>query len=812
MGGFMFKKILSLLLISFLLVSAGTFTKTYKFNRAPVVKEGYVYLEGCRPSMQGFAPAVAARGCKIGLAPGLQAKNVTVAYKNLVQVAGDFYIKPTVPAFKSTGRTLNLNSENIYKDAAARELLARYYEKDALYPGVQESYPAVTQFKYGVGVAIFTVYPVQYNPVRGELFYYKEVTVSVETEAVDPAREVAGYVMTPFHRSMLQFTIDNPEMLADLELTPMDENDYEVLLITYSSIQTAWNEYIALNKRRGLRTKLALITDVLQTSGPTDQDKIRNYIKNEYTNSKIIFATLGGDVNRIRHRELYSESYDHNQTPDRFMQKYSGADMYYGTLDGNWNNDGDNKYGEVGEEDMLWEVYVARMPADNNSHVSAMVGKTKHYVETPQAAQVTNVLMAGEFLWDDYGKSIWGIDNMEYYVGHKNAYGWETYGWPEPPFNISRISDKETGAANGWNSSDLRAKLLSTKPTWIDHDGHANSTYCMAMGSSSIPGCFTNTGSTQNYFVLVSGGCNPGQFSVSDCWMETILFLNERGAVANISNWDSGIGDDDDNNSPSGVPTRHGHDAMFNPAKRVPFLEAAHAVGKEALIDVSLDPNAINIAPYYGLMRYTSYNTNTLGDPALNVWTGPVKTLTQPFPHTASGSAFTMTTPPYTCILLANPTTDDIITAQITGYQYSGGANFVVGDSTCSITDAGYTAFAASNNKVKAYIKAPNYLPAVFEIDITSAISNTIADEIYQFSVKPVKGKLLVNFALPVDEHVNVSLFNSKGVLVKTLVNGYQKAGNHHVDMSSSDVSNGIYYCKVKTKNAQNVKSFVITK
>jgi hypothetical protein len=172
-----------------------------------------------------------------------------------------------------------------------------------------------------------------------------------------------------------------------------------------------------------------------------------------------------------------------------------------------------------------------------------------------------------------------------------------------------------------------------------------------------------------------------------------------------------------------------------------------------------------------------------------------------------------MQTPPYTCVALANPTTDEIITAQITGYKYAGGANFVLADSACSITDAAYKTFAASNNKVKVYVKAPNYLPGAFEITIATDISNVIANKIHQFSVKPVNGKVVVNFALPVNEHVNVSVYNSKGVLVKTLFNRVNTVdGLQIVKLDNSELSSGVYYCKLKTRYAQNVASFYIMK
>jgi hypothetical protein len=809
----MFKKFLSLLLIGFLLVSAETVTKAYKFNNL-TFKDGYTYLAGCRPSDQGFAPAVSVKASKIMLKPGQQAKKVTVKYGKLVQVPGDFFVKPTIPAYKSDGKPASLSDESIYKDATARALLAQHYEKDALFPGVKETYLFTTQYKCGVPVTITIVHPVQYNPVRGELFYYEDITVAVETEPVDPAKEIAAYVMTPFHRSILQQTVDNTEAIADLELTPRDVDDYEVLVITNPNIQSTFNEYVALNKRRGLRTKVALITDVLQTSGTTDQDKVRNYIKNEFTNHKILFVVLGGDVNVIKVQELYSEAYDHNQTPDRFRQVYSGADIYYATLDGNWNNDGDNKFGEVGEEDLFFEVYVSRMPADNTTDLTNILNKTKHYAETPKRDQVKNVLMAGEFAWDDYGYTVWGADNIALYVGYVDRFGWQTYGWTDD-FNLEWITDKETGAENGWDGADLRAKLLSHKPVWIDHQGHGNSSYCFSIGNSQIPGIFSNTGTNQNYFITYSGGCNIQMFSVSDCFMEEMI-NQPNGAVVVMGNWDSGIGDDDGNNHPSCVPIRHMHDAIFNPARRVHFIEATHAGGKESVIDLATNPNAINIAPYYGLMRYCCYNTNGFGDPALSVWTDTPKDVTATtFNVTGDGNQFTISNvPPYTCVGLADITTDEIFSAQITGYKYNADVSFVVGDSACLINDAAYKTYAAANNKVKVYIKATNYIPGSFEFTLSTDINNYNNSGIVKnYTVQSLRGNTVVNFTLTNNETVNVSLFNVKGALVKTLMNSKVSAGAaQQVSVSNSELSSGLYYCKISTNSSQSVKSVVVAK
>ncbi len=810
----MLKKIILLLVALSSVAFADRVTKTYTFD-TPVIKNGYTYVKGCRPSLQGFAPAVSVLTSRLLLPVGTQAKSVTVTYGDLVEVAGDHFIKPTVPAYGSKGSSLSLENETIYQDATARKLLAQYYEKDALFPGTIQSPSVHTGLKNGHPIAMTLVNPVQYNPVRRKIYYYKTLTLSVETEQLDPARKAAARVLTPFTRSLLQFTVDNPEALADQKLTPKDKDDYDVLLITHSTVQNSWNDYIAFNKRRGFKTKLVNVSDALAVNGKNNADKIRNFIKEEYNKHKVVFVVLGGDVNHIAHREFYCEAYDHNHTPDRFQRKYSGSDLYFGTLDGTWNNNNNGKYGEPGEEDIFWEVYVSRIPVDNTSHLSNISAKTLHYSETPKRDQVNNLLMAGQFLWDDYGVTVWGADNLEQFRNYKDEFGWKTYGFPTPKFKVTWLTDKSTGAAHGWDGSDLRAKILSSKPTFIHHDGHGNTTFCYAMGSRDISRNFPNKGEDQNYFVSLSGACNPGQFKVSDCFMETLLNL-KTGAVGLISNWDSGFADDNGTNAPGGVPYRFFGDAIFNPKKRVHFLEAMHALSKEALADAIVDPDAINKEPYYGLLRYSSYNTNLLGDPALSLWTDTPKDITKnTFSISADKTKFSMKTPPYTSVALANPANDEIITTQLTGYKYNANVSFVVGDSTCEISDDLYKAFAVNNSKVKVFVKAHNYIAGSFEVDIVSTANKdkTPLDMISALSIHNLNGSSSVSFMLKRKNRVALSLYTAKGVLVSTVIDKELQSGKEHViNLNTNTLSCGLYYCKIAIDNTQMIKPIVVAK
>jgi len=80
-----------------------------------------------------------------------------------------------------------------------------------------------------------------------------------------------------------------------------------------------------------------------------------------------------------------------------------------------------------------------------------------------------------------------------------------------------------------------------------------------------------------------------------------------------------------------------------------------------------------------------------------------------------------------------------------------------------------------------------------------------------QFAVQqnypnPFNAKTLINFDLPVQSDVTISIYNIAGQLVET-INGNYEAGHQQVTWNASDVASGVYFAKVATgDNAQTVK------
>jgi len=86
---------------------------------------------------------------------------------------------------------------------------------------------------------------------------------------------------------------------------------------------------------------------------------MRNYIISEYQAHGIEYVLLGGDDELVPHRGFYCIVYSSSTYEDSDIP----ADLYYSALDGSWNDDGDGYWGEIGEDDLLPDISVARFPA-----------------------------------------------------------------------------------------------------------------------------------------------------------------------------------------------------------------------------------------------------------------------------------------------------------------------------------------------------------------------------------------------------------------------------------------------------------------
>lgn len=69
-----------------------------------------------------------------------------------------------------------------------------------------------------------------------------------------------------------------------------------------------------------------------------------------------------------------------------------------------------------------------------------------------------------------------------------------------------------------------------------------------------------------------------------------------------------------------------------------------------------------------------------------------------------------------------------------------------------------------------------------------------------------------IQYSLPNDQFVKLSVFNIKGEVVSELVNGNVIAGIHRVDFYGNDLVSGQYFYKIETKGFSKIRKMLLIK
>ncbi|MEA3557913.1 MAG: C25 family cysteine peptidase [Candidatus Thermoplasmatota archaeon] len=136
----------------------------------------------------------------------------------------------------------------------------------------------------------------------------------------------------------------------------------------------------------GLPSRIYTIESITANySGVDRSQKVHNFLRDlhaHYPSFKWLFIV--GDSEHLMPRDLWHYAQDRGQP---FGNNYT-TDVYFAGLDSDWNNDGDDRFGEFLwdgnlEADLDWDVYVGRLPASNEEHVQNYVNKLLRYEKDP---------------------------------------------------------------------------------------------------------------------------------------------------------------------------------------------------------------------------------------------------------------------------------------------------------------------------------------------------------------------------------------------------------------------------------------------
>lgn len=592
------KIFLSVVALTFVLaLHAESIKQNYQF-KTPAIKTtaGYqqISFDGLLLNGKTGEPMLPYQSVALLVPPGHTATSIKLDFGEEEFLEGNYLIYPM-----QYSQPVSKGGSGIF---AFKEAV---YQKNAIYPEQAEG-AFSTHFMNGFGIVMTTFTPVRYNPYKGEISYFKNVTITIETKPDTKAAEALKNLNTSEAvMQRLSLLVGNIEVANVYPQRENKSDDYDLLIITAAQFESALQPLIGFYQPRGIIAKVVSTQMIYSsTPGQDNQAKIRNYIIDQYQNKGIQHVTLAGDVEHVPYRGFYCTV----QSSSVYTDDNIPSDLYFSGLDGNWNTNGNNRWGEIGEDDLLPEIGIGRMSFSTQAELGAMLNKMNKYMAEPVLGELRNPLIAGEHLYDN--PLTYGCDYLELLVGYQNQNGYITSGIPQD-HNIEMMCD-ENGT---WSASQLRQKINQGK-SFIHHCGHANSNYTMRMYNSDITNAnFAQVnGVTHNYTLAYSHGCICGAFDDNDCIAERMINI-DNFAVAVVMNSRYGWFNEGQTEGPSAHLHRE-------------FVDALYTV-KEEHIGMAHTISRIKTAPWVnapgqweeGALRWCFYDCNVLGDAALRVWT-----------------------------------------------------------------------------------------------------------------------------------------------------------------------------------------------
>ena len=587
------KKITLLLVLSMmgLVMTAQTVEKIYHFDNPKVTElRGYqqINFDGCMQTAVAGNPSLPYQMVSLVLPQGAEAESIEVELSDFQEIEGSMSLFPYQPS-----RTMNDRGQ---KDLVINEAV---YASKSVYPA--ENHGVVTtQYKNGYGFAFTSFTPVQYIPSEGKVMYAKTATVRVNTKD-SKADHSANLWGTQEIKNTVKRLAQNPEMVESYQTRGREVTAYDVLIITGSEFVDGYSEYCEYYNSIGMRNRIATTADIYATmTGVDNQEKIRNYIIQEYQNNGIMMVVLGGDVNIVPYRGFFcqvqsSSLYESNDIP---------ADLYYNGLDGTWNDNNDGRWGEPGEDDLMPEIGVSRMSFKTATELQNMIHKTLSYQQNPVLGEFHKVILAGEHLYDNPTSN--GSDYLELLIGTHDDNGYTTVGYPTD-YNFTKLYE-ELGT---WSGSALK-QAINAGTSYVHHDGHANSGYVAGWYGVSNSDFSGANGVDHNYTFFHSQGCDCGAFD-ENCILEKMVTI-ENFAVAVIGNSRYGWFNEGQTEGPGCHLEREMTDAQWG--DRFGWLSVAQAIGKCETAPWVTAPGQWE----EGALRWNFYDMNILGDGVVNVW------------------------------------------------------------------------------------------------------------------------------------------------------------------------------------------------
>ena len=413
------------------------------------------------------------------------------------------------------------------------------YNSDFDYPNKLYQVVSVESFR-GFQILHVNLYPMQYKPKSGTVKLYETMTVEVK---FGKGLKNTLYRGLYGDKVTVSGMVDNADMVETYEdrIVPSATEEYiiitnDILEPTFQILATWKNNFVD-----GASVYTTTYIYSLYTTGD-NQEKIRNFIIDKYTNNGLKYVLLGGDTGVVPYRGFYIYT-------GGYTDYDMAADMYFAHLDGTHNADGDSRYGETNDNvDFYAEVAVGRAPVDNTTEAAAFVDKVKAYecMDKPERVCLhQSRVMSGNspdsrcLAWncDDYIPGTYTIDYLFEEDGNVSKTDWRN-AWAAGPIAVVHIGhgsttvyhiNYEVGGTVSWYNSDV-SSLTNTFYPWT------TSVAC-------ITGQFTYNDCLAEEYVKDDCGAIGAIYNDNYCWFSTLdacMYSGEFCEMEVKACWDDG--------------------------------------------------------------------------------------------------------------------------------------------------------------------------------------------------------------------------------------------------------------------------------
>lgn len=300
------------------------------------------------------------------------------------------------------------------------------YEGAGVYPTEAVRFLGV-QTGRGESSATFAISPFSWNPATGDLVVTRGGVLQVETggpsapDVLGPSlRDLDPSLPSTPDRDMRssRVTESSGRLLYSLagglrvpDAPSVEGMPVEFIVVTPEALAPGFEPLVAWKNRTGSPAVLRTTEWIYENypHGADNGERIRLFLRDAYQYWGAQTVLLGGDPDLLPIR--YARNFAYNSPEGTNI----ATDYYYACLDGTWNADGDDRYGEASVRsggtgwanqvsdvtDLRPELHVGRIPANDLAQVQSYVSKYLAYVRAPApGAYLSRVLTMGEVLFE----------------------------------------------------------------------------------------------------------------------------------------------------------------------------------------------------------------------------------------------------------------------------------------------------------------------------------------------------------------------------------------------------------------------------